>query len=506
MNRILRNTMYLYGRQVVTVLLALYTSRVVLQALGTTDLGVYGVVGSVVTMFAFISGAVSSATSRFLTFGLGKGDMKKLKEVFACSLLLHIIIAMIVLVLIETVGLWFLNHQANIPMERMGAANYVMQCVLVATIIGIIAVPFSAVFTAHEQMGFLSLMSLIDALLKLGAIILVYHSEADRLMLYVTFLMFLPILPTLVVIIIGKRRFEEVTFRPRYTKDIFADMSRYASWSLVGATGVMGRNSGVNIVVNMTCGVVVNASRGLACQVSAIAMGLAANLQSAFSPQITKRYAAHDEQGMIQLLMRCCKYSFFLICLLSFPLFLRADYILRLWLGQVPPYLLEFATLIMVVELIYWVATPIGVAIGATGNNKWYQVSMAIIMLLDVPVSYLLLRTGMKPYYAVFGSIVIALMAFMAGLVLLKRNINIFSIRQFIKVMMQSIGAALLSFALCFVIHTLIGNQLIGLAIVCCSSVLFTTTTFYLLVCDSQERTAVRKAMAAILPQKKNHQ
>lgn len=499
MNRIVKNTLYLYGRQVVTVILALYTSRIVLQALGAADLGVYGVVGSVVTMFAFVSGAVSSATNRFLTFGLGKGDINALKDIFSCSLLLQIIIAIIVFMMVETIGVWFLNHKMNISPERLSAANYVLQCVLVSTIIGILSIPFSAVFAAHEQMGFLSMMGLLDALLKLGTITVVSYAATDRLMLYATLLILLPVIGTFIVIIRGKRKFPEVTFRPRYIRSVITEMSRYAGWSLTGAMGVMGRNSGVNIVVNMLCGVVVNASRGLACQVSAIVMGLAANLQSAFSPQITKRYAAHNEEGMVRLMTQCSKYSFFLITLLAIPLFLRAKYVLQLWLGQVPQYLLEFAMLIIVLEMFYWVATPIGVAIGATGDNKWYQVSMAIIMLLDVPVSYLLLRAGVQPYNAVFGSIGISIIALIVGLMLLKEKVNVFSVNDFTREMLQSVGATVLAFALCFAIHTLVGNHLAGLIAVCCSSLIVTPSAFYLLAFDKNERLAMKKTVAAIL-------
>ena len=498
MNKIAQNTLYLYGRQVVTTILSLFTSRIVLQALGVVDLGVYGVVGSVVTMFAFASGAVSSATNRFLTYGLGNGDIQKLKQLFSCSLMMQIMIAMIIFLLIETVGVWFLNYKMNISAGRLLAANYVMQCLLFSTLIGIISVPFSAAFAAHEQMGFLSLIGLLGALMKLGVITIVYFSKNDRLMLYATLLLLLPAIQMLVFMIYGKRKFEEVTFRPRYIRDIVMDMCRFAGWSLAGAAGVMGRNSGVNIVVNMVCGVVVNASRGLACQVSAIVMGLAANLQSAFSPQIMKRYAAHDEDGMVRLMTLCSKYSFFLISLIIIPFFLRADDVLRLWLGQVPQYLLEFAVLIMVLEMIYWVATPIGVAIGATGDNKWYQVSMAIIMLLDVPVSYLLLRTGIEPYYAVFGSIVIALISFMVGLLLLRKKV-IFSMSSLTKVMIKCIGAFVAAFALCFMIHTQIDNHLLGLVLVCGSSLFITTATFYLLACDNNERLMMRKAITAAL-------
>lgn len=495
MNKIVQNTLYLYGRQVVTTILALFTSRIVLQALGVVDLGVYGVVGSVVTMFAFVSGAVSSATGRFLTFGLGKGDINKLRDTFACSLLMHIIIAIAVFFLLETAGVWFLNNKMNIPPERMMAANYVLQCVLISTMIGVVAMPFGAVFGAHEQMGFTSMMSLLNVLLKLGAIIIVYHSDTDRLTLYATLLLVLSIIETIITTLVSRKRFKEVTFRPRYIKDVVSDMSRYAGWSLTGSVGVMGRNSGVNIVVNMLCGVAVNASRGLACQISAQMMGLAANLQTAFSPQITKRYAAHDEEGMLRLTIRCSKYSFFLICLLSIPLFLRMHAVLQLWLGQVPPYLMEFAILIMVMEMIYWVATPIGVAIGATGNNKWYQVSMAIIMLLDVPVSYLLLRTGVDPYYAVFGSIVIAMVAFMAGMLLLKREIELLSLSEWLLQIVRCVVAATIAFFICYLVHCVLADNLLGFLAVCGCSLLFTTSLFYLLALDSDERSVLTKVL-----------
>lgn len=495
MNRIAKNTVYLYGRQVLTALISLYTSRVVLQALGVADLGVYNVVGSVVTMFTFVSGAVSSATCRFLTFGLGKGESKWMSDIFECSLLMHLMIAIGLALILETVGVWLLNCSLNIPENRMPVANYVLQCVIISTLIGVVMIPFSAVFGAHEQMGFTSLISLVDAVTKLGVIIVVSYSSNDRLTLYATLLLILPVVESLIVVKTAKMRFREVSLRPRYIKSVFADMSRYAGWNLAGAVGVMGRNSGVNVVVNMTCGVVINASRGLACQVSAQVMSLAANLQTAFSPQITKRYAMHDEEGMVRLLMQCCKYSFFLICIFSIPLFLRGGYLMRLWLGQVPDYVLEFTLLIMIVETIYWVATPIGIAIGATGDNKWYQICMATIMLLDMPVSYLLLRTGIEPFYAVYGSIAIAAVAFMVGIALLKRKLAILNIKDIIIQIVRCLIAAFIAIVLCYFVHKALEDNLWGVVAISISSLFFTSLIFYLIAIDADERKSIKSVL-----------
>ena len=478
MNTIAKNTFYLYGRQIVTTVVALYSSRVVLQALGVTDLGIYSVVGSVVTIFAFASGAVSSAANRFLTYALGKNDEACLKEVFACSLSMQIMVAVVILLLIESAGVWFLNCKMNIPEGRLMTANIVLQSMAFGTVIGILAMPFSAVFGAHEQMGFPSLMSLLDAMMKLGAAIVVLHYGADRLMLYALLLLLLPVVETVVVTVVSKKRFKEVTLRPRYEKDLMKDMCRYAGWCLAGAVGVTGRNSGVNVVINMLCGVAVNASRGLACQVSAQVMGLAANLQSAFAPQITKRYAAHDEAGMIRLLMKCCTYSFFLTCMLAVPLFLRIDYVMHLWLGIVPQYLKEFTLLVIIMEMLYWLATPIGTAIGATGDNKWYQTVMAIIMLADIPVTYLILTSRVEPYYAVFGSIVIALISLIVGVVLLKNKVAALSFLACMRQTFKCCVGAVFIISACYLPHILLDENLMGLAVICGCSMLSTFIVF----------------------------
>lgn len=460
-------------------MVALYSSRVVLQALGVTDLGIYSVVGSVVTIFTFASGAVSSATNRFLTYALGKNNNQAIiKEVFACSLSMQIMMAVVILLLIESAGVWFLNCKMNIPEERLMTANMVLQCLAFGCLIGILAMPFSAVFGAHEQMGFPSLLGLFDVMMKLGAAVVVLHYGADRLLLYALLLLLLPIVETIIVTQVSRRRFKEVTFKPRYEKDLMKDMCRYAGWCLAGSVGVTGRNSGVNVVVNMLCGVAVNASRGLACQVSAQVMGLAANLQSAFAPQITKRYAAHDEEGMIRLLMSCCTYSFFLICMLAVPLFLRADYVMHLWLGVVPQYLKEFTLLVIITEMLYWLATPIGTAIGATGDNKWYQMVMAVIMLADVPVTYLILASGVEPYYAVLGSIVIALTSLIVGFVLLKNKIAALSFMVCMRQAFKCCVGAIFIFSACYLPHVLMDENLMGLAVICGCSMLATYMVF----------------------------
>lgn len=492
-NTIAKNTIFLYGRLLFTMFITFFTSRVVLQVLGVEDFGIYNVVGSVVAMFTFLNSGMIQASQRFMSYEMGKGDNNSMKDVFSSSLLIHIIIALIVFVGVESIGVWFLNVKMNISPDRLYAANWVLQCSLLAFSVQVITVPFLANIISHEQMGIYAIIGLFDAILKLLAIYLVKMTIYDNLIFYAILLLVVPTLELIAYSIYCKKKFAEVSFRPRYVKKMFRGILGFAGWSFIGNIGFTGRSAGVNIVINMLCGVAVNAARGIAYQVSSAIVGFASNFQMAIVPQITKRYAANDYHSMMSLVLRGSKLSFILLSLMALPLCIRADYVLKLWLGSVPQYTMEFVFLVMIVSIFDSMAIPLGKAIDATGNIKWFQIIVSIVMLLDIPVSYVILKFGVAPYLVLLGSIGISLLGLAVRIVIVKKRFQIFSVVGFLNdVFLRCIIAASLSYSICLYINQFIPEGFIGLLLVCLITSFVNIILFYFLALNKEEKSAFK--------------
>ena len=490
---IAKNTIFLYARLLITVLVSLYTARVVLQALGVNDFGLYNVVGGLVAMLGFLNAGMVQASQRFLSYEIGKEDAKRLKDVFSTTLLIHILIAIVIFVAIEVIGVWFLNTKMNVLPDRMVAANWVLQCTLLSFLFGVITVPYNAVIIAHEKMGFYAVMSIIDAILKLGIVFLVVPYGGDKLILYSLLLLTIPAAEFFFYSLYCNRTFKESSYKPVYNKELFRKVLSFAGWSFVGNIGFAFRNNGVNIVINLFCGTAINAARGIAYQVSSQIVGFTSNFQMAIIPQITKRYAANDNQSMISLVIRGSKYSFILLYLIALPFCLRADYVLQLWLGEVPQYTLEFVSLILIVSLIDGMAIPIGKAIDATGDIKWFQITIAVLMLLDIPFAYVLLSLGVLPYVVVVSSIFVSLLGLFARIIIVKRRFDIFPVLNYLtSVFLRCILIAFVTYFICYYLDKLVANNFIGLIVVCIMSVFISSFFFFFFGLDKLEKESVK--------------
>lgn len=488
-NTIAKNTFFLYVRLLLTVFINFFTSRIVLQVLGVEDFGLYNVVGSVVAMFTFLNSGMVQASQRFMSYEMGRGDEKCLKDVFSSSFLIHILIALIVFVAVESVGIWFLNNRMNISPERLYAANWVLQCSLLSFSIQIVTVPFLATIIAHERMGIYAIIGFVDALLKLVAIYIVKYTPYDNLISYSILLLIVPLLEFLVYSLYNKRHFSEVSFRPRYIKSMFRGILSFAGWSFVGNIGFVFRGNGVNIVINLFCGTAVNAARGIASQVSSQLVGFTSNFQMAIIPQITKRYAAQEYTNMLSLVMRGSKFSFILLFIIALPFCLRADYVLTLWLGIVPQYTVEFVNLILIMSLIDGMAIPLGKAIDATGNIKWFQTSIAIVMLLDIPFAYILLWMGVVPYLVVISSIIVSILGLLVRIYILKRRFAKYPVvASFNRVFLRCLFVSMVAYYLCVFINDYISNTFLGLIIMTVLSIFISCTLCYFFALDNVER------------------
>lgn len=500
---IAKNTLFLYVRLFITVIVALYTARVVLRTLGVEDFGLFNVVGGLVAMFSFLNSGMIQASQRFMSYEIGKGDSERLKSVFSTTLLIHILIALIIFIGVESIGVWFLNSKMNIAPDRLVAANWVLQCTLLSFSITVITVPFNATIIAHEKMGFYAVMSIIDAVLKLGIVFIVMVYGGDKLIFYSILLLIIPLVSLIVYSSYCKIKFQETSFTPKYNKVLFRSILGFAGWSFVGNIGFVFRNNGVNIVINLFCGTAVNAARGIAYQVSSQIAGFASNFQMAIIPQITKRYAANEIDSMMNLVVRGSKYSFILLYLIALPFCLRAEYVLTLWLGEVPSYTVEFVILVLIMSLIDGMAIPLGKAIDATGNIKWFQIIIAIIMLLDIPFSYIFLKAGVAPYVVVYGSILVSFIGLFARMIIVKRRFEIFSVGAFVlTVLLRCFLLAVLTSLICSFINKIVVNNFLGLIVMCLVTLVINGLFFYLFGLDSIERSALNSFISQKLHRK----
>ena len=399
--RIAKNTLLLYVRMLFMMGISLYTSRAVLNALGVEDFGIYNVVGGIVAMFSFINGSMSGATQRYITFALGKGDMGRLRTVFSTTLQIHALIAGIIVLLGETVGVWFLYNEMQVPPERLGAAFWVLQCSIVSTVVMIVSVPYNSDIIAHERMSAFAYISILEAVLKLVIVLLLVVSPFDKLIVYAVLLLLVQVLIRFCYSVYCNRHFEETKYRSVWDKTLFREMTSFAGWSVFGNLSGVFFGQGLNMLLNVFFGPVVNAARGVAVQVQNAIQSFVGNFQMALNPQITKTYAKGEMGEMHNLMFRSARFSFILLFFLSLPVLFETEFILRVWLKTVPENTVTFLRIMICTSLIYTCANPMIVANQATGKVKKYQAVCGTTLIMILPISYVLLKLGL-PAYSVF--------------------------------------------------------------------------------------------------------
>lgn len=399
--RIAKNTLLLYVRMLFMMAISLFTSRVILNTLGVEDYGIQNVVGGVVAMFGFLNGSMSSATQRFITFALGKGDKNRLQTVFCTTLQIHALIAFIIVLLGETVGLWFLYNKMQIPIERMNAAFWVLQCSIVSTVVMIVSVPYNACIIAHEKMSAFAYISVLEAILKLIIVYLLLVFPFDKLIVFAILTLFVQLFIRFCYSIYCHRHFQETKYRHVWDKDLFKEMTSFAVWSLWGNLSAVLYTQGLNMLLNVFFGPVVNAARAIAVQVQTAVQQFVGNFQMALNPQITKNYAAGNLEQMHSLMFRSARFSFLLLFFISLPVILETEFILSVWLKTVPDDAVIFTQIMICISLIYTTANPCVIANQATGKVKVYQMVVGGILLTILPISYVVLKLG-APAYSVF--------------------------------------------------------------------------------------------------------
>lgn len=471
-----------------TMAVTLYTSRIVLNTLGIEDFGIYNVVAGFVAMLGFLNNSMAVATQRFLSFEIGKKDHAQLSRVFSMSMSIHFLIAIVILLLAETVGLWFVKTQLTIPSERLIAAQWVYHFSIFAFIVNVVSVPYNAIIIAHERMNVFAWVSIIDVSLKLLIVFMLQWFGFDKLILYAV-LMF--IVSLIIRIIYGSycsRNFAESKYRFYWDKPLFKTIMSFAGWSLWGSASSVLHSQGVNILLNIFFGPAINAARGIAFQVRGAVNSFVYNFQIAMNPQIIKSYATNDLKYMHQLIYQGAKYSFFLLFALSLPILFETEMILQAWLKIVPDHTVIFTQLVVINILIDSVSGPLMTGAQASGKIKVYQALVGSLLLLNLPASYLFLKLNYPPEVTIYISILISIVALFVRLLILQRLISI-SIKDFLKqVILKSLIVSLIATVLSLFIQTFFQNSFFSS--VAMIIIAFTTSviTLYTLGLNTKEK------------------
>lgn len=456
---LVKNTILLYFRMFITMAVGLYTSRAILNTLGIEDYGIYTAVGGMVGLFGVISGSLSAAISRDITYELGTGNMEKLKDIFSTSILIQIILSFLVIIIGECAGLPFLNIKMTIPDNRLTAAHFVLQFSLITFAIDLLSVPYNACIIAHERMNAFAYISVLDVVLKLLIVFALKIFSIDKLILYAILMFVEALCMRLLYGIYCKKHFEECKFRFVWDKKILYQMFSFAGWNFTGAASAILSSSGVNLLLNVFFGPIVNAARGISNSVNGAVSSFVNSFMTALNPQITKAYAEKDFEYLFKVIYRGTKFSFFLLYILSLPILLNTEVILKLWLVQIPPDAVVFVRLALLCSMIDCLSNPIVTLVLATGNIKKYSIVVGTLNILIFPICWILLKLNFAAYFVYVVTIVISISALVARVIMISKITN-FSKKEFVtKVILRLIIVIIPSALLSVFCYVLISNN-----------------------------------------------
>ncbi len=415
----------MYLRMAVAMIVGLYTSRVVLRVLGVDDYGLYNVIGGIIAMFATLNSAMANTSSRFITVSLAKGDAIKTQGIFNMVSLIHLVIALIVLILGETVGLWYLHNKLVIPEGRLFAADCLYQLSVASSVMSIITVPFNATIVAHEKMSAFALIQILDIFLKLIIVLILEFAPFDRLIFYATLLACISVLNLLIYIIYCKRNFAETKMKYFWDKGVFKEMTGFIGWSLVGNFSFLFYSQGLNLILNAFCGTAVNAARGIAVQVENVVKQFANNVQVAINPQIIKSYAVNDLQRMYSLIFASSRYCFYLLFLISLPILIETDFLLGIWLDSYPEHTVNFIRIILLTSIMDAFVNPMYTANLASGKLKLYHLTLSIHMYAFMFITYLSIKYTNIPESVFLSLFVAVLIGVFIRIIILHKQVGL---------------------------------------------------------------------------------
>ncbi len=448
--RIAKNTLFLYFRMLITVVVSLYTSRIVLNTLGVVDFGIYNVVGGVVTMLGFLNGALTTSTQRFLSFDLGNKDFVQLNKTFSNAINIHFLLSIVVLLLAETIGLWLLNNKLTIPVDRINAANWVYQFSVFAFVINIWTVPYNAAIIAHERMSVFAYISLFEVFMKLIVVFIITYLSFDKLKLYSVLIFLVGIFLYIIYIMYTNKKLLACKYKYNWDKEQFIKMFSFTGWNLWGSIAGVVADQGINLLLNVFYGPIVNAARGIAFQVNNVVSQFVFNFQFALNPQIVKYYAEDNKKEMFNLIFIGSRVSFLLFYLIAVPILFNTEHIMFLWLKQVPEHSVLFTQLIIINAMINSISGTIMTTAQATGKIKKYQIIVGTILFLNLPISYVILKIYSIPELTIVISILITSVLLFVRLFLVRTLAGISIKEYFQKVLLKIFFVVLISILILF--------------------------------------------------------
>ena len=493
--RIVKNTIFLYGRLILTMLISLYTTRVILNVLGVVDFGIYNVVCGFVSLFSFLNTTMSNGIQRFYNYEAGKNGIDSVTKVYQTAFLIQLMLVLLILIIIEPLGIWYINNKMVIPEDRLFAANWVFQFSLLSLIFLVMQVPFSAAVMAHEKMDYYASVGILDAFLKLLiVIILPYWGGSDNLIIYGLLIFCVSVINLLLYSVYALKNFKELKLSKIFHKDLFKSIFKFTGWNLVEMFAWTTQGQGVNMVINLFCGPVVNAAQGIASQISSALNSFCSNLSVAFRPQLVHSYAEGNYTRTINMMFIMSKAIFVLMTMMIIPLSLEMNYVLNVWLGNViPDYTLQFAVLVIFSMLPRNMTMALSQVVHASGKMKNYQLGSAFVILLVLPVSYFLLKLGYSPIYIYICSIAIFVLLWMVDLFLLRKVFE-FSLQDyFLSVVIPCFLTLVLSAIIPYMIHSFMNAGLLRFVVILILSLLAVLTVSYILLLSKKEKCMIKE-------------
>lgn len=493
--RIAKNTLMLYVRMLFSMLVSLYTSRVVMRTLGVEDYGIYNVVGGVVAMFSMVSNSLSTSVSRFLTFELGKGDKEGLKKVFSTSLSIQLVLSGIIIVLAETIGLWFLNTHMTIPADRLYAANWVFHASVLTFVINLMSVPFSASIVSHERMSAFAYIGILDVILRLFIVLFIAYSglSFDRLIVYALLLVGVVCIMQAIYWNYCTRNFEECKLKLNFDVSYWKEMSSFAGWNFIGGSAGLLKDQGVNVLLNLFMGPIVNAARGISNTVNNVLASFANNFMTAITPQITKSYAAGDYDYTFSLVERGSRFSYYILLLFALPILFEVDFVLSLWLGHYPVHTANFVRLILLVTMCDVLSNTLIQLKTATGDVRNYQIVVGGMLLMNFPLSYICLNMGFSPESTLIVSFIVAVSCLLLRLLFLRSVVG-FSIKKYVsKVCVNVLKVTIVAVFIPTLLYMRVQDGIIRFFLMCFFTTLCSLISIYFIGCNKNERAFIKK-------------
>lgn len=491
-NSIAKNSVFLILQTLFVLFISLYTSRVVLKTLGIDDFGIYNVVGGFVSMFAFINTSMINGIQRFYNYELGRNGEVALTRVYNTALIIQSLLAILIIILTETIGLWYINNVMVIPSERLVAARWIFQFSIISLVFVIMQVPYSSAVVAHENMGFYAIINILDAILKLAIAIAIPFFSSDKLIVYGFLILLISIINWLLFYSYAKVKYKEIRICKGFNPSQFKEMLSFSGWNLFGSfSGVM-KEQGINMILNLFFGPVVNAARGIAYQVNGAMMGFVANINTASRPQLTQSYASGNLDRSIHLMYSMSKIAVVTMALFAVPVIFEVDYILKIWLDtEIPLHTNSFVQLVVINSILLCLNPPVSFLVHATGKMRKFQVVSSLFSLLVLPFSYIMLQQGTEPEYVFVLMIFFTIIGQWICIHILKQLIDFSSADYIKKVLLPLTVFLALIPILPLIPRLLLDESFFRLVLVCALSVISTGVIGYYLVLNQSEKTSV---------------